>query len=355
VTWDDLTKYVRRQVSRQVPKVIGGGARQSPHAMANFVGEPPVLLTLTDVERRPGDSRVERTGKLPKTITNSLKMKLVLIRKGTFQMGSPAGEKDREPFDKGSEHQHEVEITKPFYMGVHTVTVGQFRQFVEDASYRTEAERDGEGGWGYNSETRKLEGRKAKYTWRETGWTQSARHPVVNVSWNDAVAFCAWLSKKERRTYRLPTEAEWEYACRADTTTRYWSGDADSDLQGVANIGDQALKEKYPGAAKWAVAWNDGHPFTAPVGSFRANPWGLFDMHGNVWQWCSDRYDKDYYKHSTKRDPQGPEKGDRRVLRGGSWIFNAHYCRSANRLLNDPGYRVNYFGFRVVCPAWSAR
>jgi formylglycine-generating enzyme required for sulfatase activity len=328
VTWDDLTKYVRRQVSRQVPRVIGGGARQSPHAMANFVGEPPVLLAADN--------------ETPRAITNSLKMKLVLIPAGKFKMGSPAGEKGR----NDDEHQHEVEITRPFYMGVHTVTVGQFRQFVDEARYRTEAER-GAGGYGYNRETRKLEGGKRKYSWRETGWKQSDRHPVVNVSFNDAVAFCAWLSKKERRTYRLPTEAQWEYACRAGTTTRFWSGAADNDLRGVANLADQALKEKYPDAS-WAVPWNDGHPFTAPVGSFKANPWGLYEMNGNVWQWCSDFYDKDYYKHSPKRDPQGPEKATRHLVRGGSWFDNANCCRSAFRSEYDPRFRSDV-GFRVVC------
>ena len=117
-----------------------------------------------------------------------------------------------------SEEQHEVEITKPFHMGVYTVTVGQFRQFVKDAGYKTEAEKDGAGGWGYNA-ARKAFDSDQKYNWQNVGWEQTDDHPVVNVTWNDAVAFCDWMSKKEDKQYRLPTEAEWEYSCRAGTTT----------------------------------------------------------------------------------------------------------------------------------------
>ncbi len=176
-------------------------------------------------------------------ITNSIGMKLVLIPAGKFLMGSPKDEKGR----VADEEQHEVEITKPFHMGVYTMTVGQFRQFVKDSGYQTEAEKDGEGGVGYNAGIKTYEGRKPHFNWKNTGFEQTDEHPVVNVTWNDAVAFCDWLSNKEGKTYRLPTEAEWEYSCRAGTKTRFYSGDDVDSLKAVANIGDASFKEKNPG------------------------------------------------------------------------------------------------------------
>ena len=141
--------------------------------------------------------------------------------------------------------QHEVRITRPFYLGVTEVTRGQFRRFVDDAGYQTEAEKDGKGGYGWNEETKKFE-QNPRYTWQNAGFEQTDEHPVVNVSWNDARAFIAWLSRKEGKTYRLPTEAEWEYACRAGTTTRYFCGDDPEGLAAVGNVADGTAKEKYP-------------------------------------------------------------------------------------------------------------
>ena len=132
---------------------------------------------------------------------------------------------------------------------------------------------------------------------------------MVNVSWNDAVAFCKWLSRKEGKTYRLPTEAEWEYACRAGTTTRYYSGDDPETLAKVANVADATAKAKFPDW-KWTIKASDGYVFTAPVGQFKPNAFGLYDMHGNAWQWCADWYGKDYYGKSPVDDPKGPDTGD---------------------------------------------
>jgi formylglycine-generating enzyme required for sulfatase activity len=185
------------------------------------------------------------------------------------------------------------------------------------------------------------------------GWKQTDAHPVVNVTWNEAVKFCEWLSRKEKRTYALPTEAEWEYACRAGTRTRYYSGDDEASLKKVANIQDASLKAKLDADyAKHYVfqSWDDGYPFTAPVGSFQPNGWGLYDMHGNVWQWCADWYGKDYYGNSPIKDPKGPESGKYRVLRGGSWGTNPRNCRSARRGI-EPGVRRDSNGFRVVLRA----
>ncbi len=141
---------------------------------------------------------------------------------------------------------------------------------------------------------------------------------MVNVSWNDAVAFCKWLSRKEGKTYRLPTEAEWEYACRAGTTTRYYSGDDPETLAKVANVADATVKAKFPDW-KWTIKASDGYVFTAPVGQFKPNAFGLYDMHGNVWQWCAGlgRLRAITTKSPTD-DPTGPATGSYRVARGGS-------------------------------------
>jgi formylglycine-generating enzyme required for sulfatase activity len=220
-------------------------------------------------------------------ITNSIGMKLTPIPAGEFLMGSDESDEDAidaEFLDKaaGKKQKHRVRITRPFYLGVTEVTRGQFRRFVDEASYQTEAEKDGRGGYGWDEKTEKVEA-NPKFTWRNAGFEQTDHHPVVNVSWNDAQAFIAWLSRKEGKSYRLPTEAEWEYACRAGTTTRFSFGDDQEGLAAFGNIADATAKEKYP-KWTWALAGRDGYVYTAPVGRYNPNAWGLFDMHGNVWE-----------------------------------------------------------------------
>src|SRR5262249_10414790 len=153
--------------------------------------------------------------------------------------------------------------------------------------------------------------------WRDPGWLQTERHPVVNVTWHDAVAFCEWLSQKEGRNYRLPTEAEWEYACRAGSEKAFVSGETQDDLRGYANTADASLRRVFETFRKkdyhdYSQPWNDGFPFTAPVGQFKPNAWGLFDMQGNASEWCTDWYADDYFLHSPADDPPGPETGDHR-------------------------------------------
>jgi len=147
----------------------------------------------------------------------------------------------------------------------------------------------------------------------------------------------------------LPTEAEWEYACRAGTTTRFYCGNTFRDLAEVANIADRALSRKFRRLP--THDWDDGYAFTAPVdeSGFRGNAFGLYGMHGNVWQWCADWYAEGYYRLSPRQDPRGPWAGDRRVMRGGSWGSDGTTCRSAKRDKNEPGIRLPDLGFRVVC------
>lgn len=275
---------------------------------------------------------------------NSIGMKLAHIPAGSFLMGSTDADPTADPEEFP---QHEVTIGKSFEIGVTEVTLGQFRRFMVDTGYVTEAEEDPLGGWVIQPTTREPKQVKGA-NWRACGFEQDDDHPVILVSWVDAEEFCAWLSRKEGRTYRLPTEAEWEYACRAGTTTRYWFGDDPSGLVEVANVADQSLRgvvAKMPSLAPW----RDGFPFTAPVGQFRPNPAGLQDVYGNVWEWCADWHDPEYYARSPKKNPKGPDSGEMRVIRGGGWYDGPARQRSAQRAWFFPVFRYcQLSGFRVV-------
>ena len=253
-----------------------------------------------------------------------------------------------------------MRITKPFYLGTYHVTRGQFRQFVKDSGLQDGRGEGRQAGGLSDWDPEKKDGSdfNKDYSWRNAGFEQTDEHPVVNVSWNDAVAFCKWLSKKEGKTYRLPTEAEWEYACRAGTTTRYYSGDDPETLAKVANVADATFKAKFPDW-KWAIKASDGYVFTAPVGQFKPNAFGLYDMHGNAWQWCADWYGGDYYGKSPVDDPTGPDSGDVMLgfkaqprmchaMRGSSWGDGPVYARSVYRCRGLPDARDPYTGFRVA-------
>ena len=295
-----------------------------------------------------------------KQITNSIGMKLTLVPSGEFMMGSKESAEETATFFKrtygailtadcfADEHpQRRVRITKPFYLGTYHVTRGQFRQFVAATAYKTDAEKgENPGAYGWDPDKKKV-GFNAEYSWRNPSFEQTDEHPVVNVSWNDAVAFCKWLSKKEGKTYRLPTETEWEYACRAGTTTRYYSGDDPETLAKVGNVGDAAANAKLPDW-DWMIKANDGYVFTAPVGKFKPNAFGLYDMHGNASQWCADWYGADYYAASPVDDPAGPASGNDRVLRGGGWGGRPFNTRSATRDANAPDHPDFATGFRIA-------
>jgi formylglycine-generating enzyme required for sulfatase activity len=288
-------------------------------------------------------------------------MSLTLIPADEFLMGSPDSEKDGKVDEKP---QHRVRFNRPFYLGVTEVTVGQFRQVVDAAGYKTEAERDAQGGQGWNEAAGTFVARK-EYNWRNPGFAQTDDHPVVNVSWNEAVVFCNLLSEMQGLRpyyhlidsgtvvpqggtgYRLPTEAEWEYACRAGTTTRFVSGDDPETLAAVANIADSAAKARYP---DWGgtIATRDGFVCTAPTRRFLPNAFGLFDMSGNVAEWCWDWYEPRYSKQPSNTDPHGPSGGKVRVNRGGDWRSGPPRARSANRNGSLPDQRFLTTGFRVA-------
>lgn len=271
---------------------------------------------------------------------NSIGLKLVLIPAGEFIMGSPATEKGR----REDEPQRRVRLSRAYELGQFEVTRGQFRQFVIATKYKSDLERGIRGGYGVDVDTGKLAGPDKKYAWHFTGFPQTDEHPVVNVTWNDAMAFCRWLSTKENRVYRLPTEAEWEYACRAGSKTAFCNGDDYEKVIEVGNVVDKDAKAKF--VDRIAVAGSDGYVFTAPVGKFKANAFGLHDMHGNVWEWTVDWFGPP--PTTDQIDPRGPETGKEKVIRGGDWYHDWSFARSAQRYPMHPTLYRRHAGFRVV-------
>ncbi|HUE14203.1 MAG TPA: SUMF1/EgtB/PvdO family nonheme iron enzyme [Planctomycetaceae bacterium] len=297
-------------------------------------------------------------------ITNTVGMRMKLVPPGRFEMGSkesvdqlkaafPVEAAANRPYLKfeGEWPVHEVTISRPFYLGKYEVTKRQFKQFVEEAGFRTDAERSEKGGRGFTIDGDKLSsGQRPNFTWRDLGVEQPDDAPVVNISHNDAAEFCEWLSKKERNNYRLPTEAEWEYACRAGTRDRYYNGDDPEGLTKIGNVRDATWLTRFQGweTDQPARSSSDGYVFPAPVGQFLPNNFGLYDMLGNSWEHCADWYDENYYLHSPDRDPPGPESGQNRVFRGGAWGAGAMQCRATRRNYRQPDLPWDNTGFRVA-------
>ena len=297
----------------------------------------------------------------PKVVTNSINMKLVEIPAGEFLMGAEETSTTMlkkyhncDPDWINAElPQHKVRITNPFYMGQYEVTLNQFLKFYNDVKYKTEAELDGKPSWGFDKEGNMVESPLFR-PWDPIAWKIEQSHPVIYVTWNDAVAFCEWLSEKEGKIYRLPSEAEWEYACRAGSVKRYSFGDEPDQLFRFANAADSSrLNALYPKSPEKKIRslyliGSDGFAWTAPVGKFLPNKFGLYDMHGNAWEWCSDWYDENYYGRSTTDDPTGALKGTTRVLRGGGFYDTSFHLRCARRHSDLPTSRDYGNSFRVV-------
>jgi formylglycine-generating enzyme required for sulfatase activity/tRNA A-37 threonylcarbamoyl transferase component Bud32 len=269
-------------------------------SLAGLVGTGLALALLLSFRSAPSDKSdpARPAPTLPreraKEVTNSLGMKFVWCPPGTFLMGSPPGEVGR----LGRETQHRVTLTKGFYLGAYEVTQAQWRAVMgNDPSY-----------------------------------FQGDDRPVEQVNWYDCQDFCRKLGEQDGKRYRLPTEAEWEYACRAGSTRVYWSGNGVEELKKVG----WASYDRIRGSARE----------TKPVGSFQPNAWGLYDMHGNVFEWCQDWYNPDSAGDTT--DPQGVNKGIYRVLRGGSWWVDPGQCRSAYSGWDRPDVRRYEYGCRVV-------
>lgn len=328
------------------PAKPGGneGAARSAHSEASPKDEAPVQPS-----KQPPPRSQARTG--PDEAS------MVLVPGGTFWMGISDDERDRAIEDCKTEFKKEAASCKglvlsaqprhrvtldPFFLDPYEVTNRQFEQFVQATGYETTAEKEGTAsvriagqGW---QETKGA-------TWRhpeagpEVFASDRADHPVVNVSWHDAEAYCRWAGK------RLPTEAEFEYATRAGTQTTYWWGNFSPSTRRVANVADESGRNRL---SVIIAGYDDGYLTTATVGSYEANPFGLFDMTGNVTEWVADRYDGLYYRKSPEQNPTGPSSGDYRMIRGGSWNDTLFALRPTVRDGGAPTKRDTRTGFRCA-------
>ncbi len=262
---------------------------------------------------------------------------LVVVPAGEFMMGSAESEEGHQSRESP---QHRVRISEPFAVMEAEVTLGAFARFVQETGYKA-----GEGCFVFSGKGWQIDGKRS---WRDPGFEQRPDHPVVCVDWNGATAFAAWLSKRTGQAYRLLTEAEWEYAARAGSTSRYYFGNKSSDLCRYANVADLSAKKVYP---DFAIAeCDDGYVHTSPVKHYLPNGFGLYDMHGNALEWTQDCWHDNY--QGAPEDGSKPWEvdcsNDRRVLRGGGWNYLPVNARSAFRVRYTPDIRYNYFGFRLA-------
>jgi eukaryotic-like serine/threonine-protein kinase len=290
-------------------QLVGTTAIKTPPKVRRPSAPPPD----TRKARQLQDTWTVNLG-IPKEQSNSIGMKLVLVPPGEFLMGTDLDELGGLNKTSNESPPHRVAITQPFLLGAYEVSRAEYQQVM-----------------GSNPSTSPAKGNGKS----EPSAPDRSRHPVDTVSWSDAVKFCQKLSVSQaehsaRRVYRLPTEAEWEYACRAGSETRWYCGDNEDDVEGIA--------------------WNrsNSNDTTHAVGQREPNAWGLYDMLGNVYEWCLDWYAHDYYQQSPTEDPIGPSTGLDRVIRGGSWYNAAAFCRSASRV-GAPLDGSNVIGFRVLC------
>jgi formylglycine-generating enzyme required for sulfatase activity len=264
---------------------------------------------------------------------------LVVIPPGNFNMGSPDSERGRDKDREGPVHS--VTLSQAFGVGKYEITKAQFARFVQETGFSSSG-----GCYVWNGE--KVEHDSAK-GWRNPGFAQTDNEPAVCISWDDANAYTQWLSRKTGKAYRLLSEAEWEYAARGGShSSRPWGDDPGQACRN-ANVGDATAKAGVPGFSNIAMhACDDGHAYTAPVGSYQPNGFGLYDMIGNAWEWTEDCWNEDYA--GAPGDGSARTAGDceRRVLRGGSWDVNPDVARSAYRGADAAGFRDVDFGFRVA-------
>ncbi|NCR41614.1 MAG: formylglycine-generating enzyme family protein [Microcystis aeruginosa W13-11] len=272
-------RWSRRKVLKQLGLVTAGSIASVISSCQSITQFRPQPINLTPFTEK---------------LSNGVTLEMVNLLAGQFLMGSPDSDLDAKSEEKP---QHQVKVNS-FAIGKYPVTQAQYEAVMRNNPSR---------------------------------FQNNPQNPVEKVSWNDAQAFCQKLSQITGKTYRLPIEAEWEYACRAGTTTRFYFGDDANQL------GDYA----------WYVG--NSQQTTHPVGQKKPNAWGLYDMSGNVWEWCEDNWHDSY--ENAPRDGSAWLRNDNNyhIVRGGSWDFNPYYCRSASRIRFSPGFDFNYLGFRVAC------
>jgi formylglycine-generating enzyme required for sulfatase activity len=342
-------------LKKSAPKKKGasGGALQDLARALRLppTGErpPPPAFPFDTAAARRYQTRYAAWRGLPVEVVNELGMTLVLVPPGTYRMGTPTDEPGR----GGDETPHEVTLTRAFYLGKHEVTVGQFRKFVEATGYRTDGEKTG-GGHAHDS--RAVWKHTPGTSWRKPGYagpfTLRDEHPVVHVSHRDSMQCCRWLNERHPTApglaYGLPTEAQWEWACRAGSGARFWWGPDEDTTGKVANVGDRTLKRVHPEWPRMVMPMDDGHAFMAPVSSYRANAFGLHDMLGNVWEFCSTRAGP--YPRGPAKDPGDldPKRGF--AVRGGGWSNVAADVRCGTRNADPPHFCHSNLGFRVALP-----
>jgi formylglycine-generating enzyme len=276
---------------------------------------------------------------------------MVVVPAGSFIMGASIEEEKRHGMSPAATGRsvplHEVTFGKPFAMGKYPVTVAQFRQFVEETGYSPSnscfTQYFNDGHYIYE---------KARgYSWRAPGFPQADNHPVVCVSGEDADAYAAWLSKKTGHDYSLPNEAQYEYALRAGTTTSFfWGDEQDATACEYSNQPDFAQADALdaPRGPEYRFQCDDGYAYTSPVGSFKPNPWGLYDMQGNIWEWTADCWNDNYEGAPTDGSTWREGDCDARPSRGGSYGNASHSAYAGVRAPRHAGYVGHSWGFRVV-------
>jgi formylglycine-generating enzyme required for sulfatase activity len=325
------------------------GAKAAYEAFERDHGKTQATATRAATVRERYDAIEKVLGPAPELTLNlggGVKMEMVLVKAGEFMMGSDdEGGKEEKP-------AHKVRISKPYYIGKFDVAVAQFRRFAETTKYETECESGGNKGWAVRNGMWQKD--VAGINWKQPDFEQTPEHPVVLVTWNDAQAFAAWLSRLSGRDLRLPTEAQWEYAARGPGSPKYPWGDKWEGI--LANVADASLRRAGVNMNWGEIKEDDGYPFTSPGDAYKNASWcGALDMAGNVWQWVEDRFDGDYYASSPAVDPPGPASGNDRVLRGGCWANGPGDARCARRLPVNPDHRFTNAGFRLVVVAGASR
>lgn len=336
----ELTAKGRRLEAEKLVKELGSGSSGSVTSAENIAFVRNVLLDMIDVTE-------DKT--LP-SFTNTLGTKMVRIPSSAFVMGSSETDiawamatlAQGQPISIENEFPfHKVRISRPFFIAATEVTVAQFRTFVEQTGYITDAE-DAKGGQVFNTQNNRFD-KKDGSSWKNPGWSISDDQPVAMISYNDAQAFVEWLSAKEKLPYKLPTEAQWEYAAKGGLAMPQFPwGDALPDGR-RANYADKSTDFEWRDRNA-----DDGFKYVAPVGSYEPNGYGLYDMAGNVLEWVRDFYGEDYYRFSPEIDPEGPGHGENRVMKGGEWTFGPVNLRCAFRGWARPDLAFYNSGFRVA-------